>query len=210
MRAEAAGTQRGEVVMTRNKMALAMVAAGGLLVAGCGALYLEAATYQLLASNVALQEIAKLITGGAISEGRIEIARIGLDAAIREGIDAHTLNIAVGHVPGTARPGDRGNVVLTGHRDSFFRALRKVRAGDTVKVLWGEGPILYLVESTTVVERDATQVMDPSEDHVLTLITCYPFGFIGRAPQRFIVRARQILPMPRAQAAAAGGTSEWS
>jgi sortase A len=137
-----------------------------------------------------------MLTGGAISEGRIEIARIGLDAAIREGIDAHTLNIAVGHVPGTARPGDRGNVVLTGHRDSFFRLLRKVRAGDTVRVLWDEGPVLYLVESTSVVDRDAIEVMHPTAGHTLTLITCYPFGFIGRAPQRFIVRARQILPMP--------------
>jgi LPXTG-site transpeptidase (sortase) family protein len=177
-------------------MALAMVAAGALLVAGCSALYLEAAAYQLLASSVTLQGIASMLSDGAISEGRIEIARIGLDAAIREGIDAHTLNIAVGHVPGTARPGDRGNVVLTGHRDSFFRALRKVRAGDTVRVLWDEGPILYLVESTSVVERDAIEVMHPTKDHVLTLITCYPFGFIGRAPQRFIVRARQILPTP--------------
>ena len=177
--------------MTR-KIALSMVAAGALLAAGCGALYLEAAAYQLLASNVTLRGIAGLLAGGAISEGRIEIARIGLDAAIREGIDAHTLNIAVGHVPGTAKPGDRGNVVLTGHRDSFFRALRKVRAGDTVRVLWDEGPILYLVESTSIVNRDAIEVMHPTSDHTLTLITCYPFNFVGNAPKRFIVHADRV------------------
>ena len=190
--------------MTR-RMALAMVAAGALLVAGCCALYLEATAYQLVASSAVARGIAGLLTGGAISEGRIEITRIGLDAAIREGTDAHTLLIAVGHVPGTATPGDRGNVVLTGHRDSFFRALRKVRAGDTIKVLWGEGPVLYLVESTSVVERDAIEVTHQTQEHILTLITCYPFGFIGRAPQRFIVRARQILPMPGVAAVTGDG-----
>jgi sortase A len=127
--------------------------------------------------------------------GRIEIPRVGMSAIVREGDDAATLSIAVGHIPGTARPGERGNVALAGHRDSFFRALRHIRAGDVIRLrVPGRGDE-YRVDSTEVVAADETRVLASTRDAVLTLVTCYPFGWIGHAPRRFIVHAR-LLPAP--------------
>jgi sortase A len=125
--------------------------------------------------------------------GRIDIPRVGVSAIVREGDDAGTLSIAVGHIPGTARPGERGNVALAGHRDSFFRALRNIRAGDVIRLrVPGRGDE-YRVDSTEVVGADETRVLASTRDAVLTLVTCYPFGWIGHAPRRFIVHARLAL-----------------
>ena len=121
--------------------------------------------------------------------GRIDIPRVGVSAIVREGDDAGTLSIAVGHIPGTARPGERGNVALAGHRDSFFRALRDIRAGDVIRLrVPGRGDE-YRVDSTEVVGADETRVLASSRDAVLTLVTCYPFEWVGHAPKRFVVRA---------------------
>ncbi len=126
--------------------------------------------------------------------GRIEIPRVGVSAIVREGDDDETLSIAVGHIPGTARPGERGNVALAAHRDSFFRALRHVRVGDVIRVrVPGRGDE-YLVDSTEVVQADETRVLAATRDAVLTLVTCYPFEYIGHAPRRFVVHARLSLP----------------
>ncbi len=122
--------------------------------------------------------------------GRIEIPRIGVSAIVREGDDDTTLAVAVGHIPGTARPGERGNVALAGHRDSFFRALRNIRVNDTVRFRTAGGQFEYRVDSTEVVEPRETRVLSSTGESVLTLVTCYPFGFLGRAPKRFIVHAR--------------------
>ena len=122
--------------------------------------------------------------------GRIEIPRIGVQAIVREGDDDTTLAVAVGHVPGTARPGERGNVALAGHRDSFFRALRNIRVNDVIRFRTPGGPIEYRVESTEVVGPRETRVLASTGESVLTLVTCYPFGFLGRAPKRFVVHAR--------------------
>jgi sortase A len=128
--------------------------------------------------------------------GRIEIPRVGVSAIVREGDDAETLSVAVGHIPGTARPGERGNVALAGHRDSFFRALRHVRAGDVIRLrVPGRGDE-YLVDSTEVVRPDETRVLASSRDAVLTLVTCYPFEYLGHAPRRFVVHARLCLRAP--------------
>jgi LPXTG-site transpeptidase (sortase) family protein len=121
--------------------------------------------------------------------GRIEIPRIGVSAIVREGDDDKTLSVAVGHIPGTARPGERGNMVLAGHRDSFFRALRHIRLRDTIRIRTVGGRYEYLVDSTEVVRAEDTRVLDPTGDAVLTLVTCYPFEYVGHAPNRFIVRA---------------------
>jgi sortase A len=127
--------------------------------------------------------------------GRIEIPRIGLSAIVREGDDDTTLAVAVGHVPGTARPGERGNMALAGHRDSFFRALRHIKVDDVIQVRTLGRGYEYLVNSTEVVKADETRVLNPTGDAVLTLVTCYPFGYVGHAPNRFIVRARlSLLP----------------
>ncbi len=124
--------------------------------------------------------------------GRIEISRVGLTAMVQEGVDESTLRRAVGHIPGTPLPGGRGNVALAGHRDTFFRGLRQVRQDDEITMTTLSGSYRYRVESTKVVEPEETEVLADAEDYILTLVTCYPFNFVGSAPQRFIVRARRI------------------
>lgn len=121
--------------------------------------------------------------------GLIEIPRIGVSAIVREGDDVATLAVAVGHVPGTARPGEHGNMALAGHRDSFFRALRHIRTGDTIRIRTAGLHYDYRVDSTEVVGPLETRVLGPTAETVLTLVTCYPFGFVGHAPDRFVVRA---------------------
>ena len=130
------------------------------------------------------------IPGGAL--GRIEITRIGLAAMILEGTDERTLRRAVGHIPGTPLPGQQGNVAIAGHRDTFFRELRHVQHDDEIRLTTLDGTYRYLVDSTHVVAAEDTQVLDDSGDTVLTLVTCYPFYFVGPAPKRFIVRAHMI------------------
>jgi len=124
--------------------------------------------------------------------GRIEIARLGLAAMILEGTDRRTLRRAVGHIPGTPLPGQQGNVAITGHRDTFFRPLRNIHNNDEITLTTLNGTYRYLVDSTQVVPPKDTQVLDDSDDTILTLVTCYPFYFVGPAPKRFIVRARKI------------------
>jgi sortase A len=124
--------------------------------------------------------------------GRIEIKSIGLGAMIMEGIDGKTLRHAVGHIPGTPLPGQQGNVALAGHRDTFFRGLRNIHKDDEITLTTLNGTYRYRVDSTRVVKPEDTYVLDNSVDAVLTLVTCYPFYFLGPAPQRFVVRAHRI------------------
>jgi sortase A len=121
--------------------------------------------------------------------GRIEIPRLGVSAVVRAGADARTLRLAVGHIAGTAFPGDRGNVGLAGHRDTFFRKLRDIRPGDVIRVVTPDGTFTYRVSRTNIVNPGDVWVLDPTDQPVLTLVTCYPFSYVGSAPQRFIVRA---------------------
>ena len=124
--------------------------------------------------------------------GRIEISTIGLTAMILEGTDARTLRRAGGHIPGTPLPGQQGNVAITGHRDTFFRPLRNIGKDDEIRLTTLNGSYRYRVDSTKVVEPENTEVLADSDDAVLTLVTCYPFYFVGPAPKRFIVRAHMI------------------
>jgi sortase A len=126
--------------------------------------------------------------------GRITIPRLRLSQVVMEGIDTKTLRRAVGHIPGTALPGDAGNVGLAGHRDTFFRPLKDVRIKDEIDVSTGKGSFEYQVVSLKVVDPENVGVLAPSGENVLTLVTCYPFSFVGAAPQRWIVRARQVSP----------------
>jgi len=126
--------------------------------------------------------------------GRIEIPRIGISAIVREGVDDATLSVAVGHVPGTALPGELGNMALAGHRDSFFRALRHIRVDDTIRFRSPESRYDYRVGSTEVVGPNDTRVLHATGGPVLTLVTCYPFGYVGPAPDRFVVRAYRLAP----------------
>jgi sortase A len=128
-----------------------------------------------------------LSTGPVI--GRIEIPRIGIDTIIAEGTDARTLRRAVGHVTGTALPGEPGNVGIAGHRDTFFRALEGVRPGDEINLTTFDGSYRYVVDSVKIVGPQDVTVLNDSGGSILTLVTCYPFYYVGPAPQRFIVRA---------------------
>ena len=126
--------------------------------------------------------------------GRIEIPRLLLSAVVFEGVDKTTLRRAVGHIPGTALPGRPGNVGLAGHRDTFFRTLKDVRVKDEIQLSTLGGDFRYEVVSLRVVEPDNVGVLAPSGQNVLTLVTCYPFYYVGPAPQRWIVRATQVSP----------------
>ncbi len=128
--------------------------------------------------------------GGLI--GRIDIASLGLSAMMVEGTTNATLRRAVGHVSGTALPGQPGNVGISGHRDTFFRPLRKIHANDIITLTTMAGEFRYRVTSTKVVKPSDVSVLDRGVGEVLTLITCYPFYFVGPAPERFIVRAERI------------------
>jgi sortase A len=126
--------------------------------------------------------------------GRLEIPRLGLAAIVEEGVDQRTLRHAAGHLPGTALPGEAGNVVVAGHRDTFFRPLRDVRAGDALRFVTPEGTFEYAVVALDVVSPTATDVLAQGPRAEATLITCYPFGYVGPAPQRFVVRAALAAP----------------
>lgn len=131
--------------------------------------------------------------------GRLEIPRLKLAVMVREGADEGTLSRAVGHIPGTALPGAIGNVGLAGHRDTFFRGLRNIRADDVIQVETTAGTYRYLVKSTKIVTPRDVSVLKASGGETLTLVTCYPFYYVGSAPKRFIVHATQVGPTPRHQ-----------
>jgi len=143
-----------------------------------------------------MQEVQHVahVTPGLV--GRITIARLNLSVAIGEGADEAVLRRAVGHIAGTALPGQVGNVGLAGHRDTFFRPLRNIRLADTIILTTERGDFRYRVVSTKVVDPHAVEVLGPATKEILTLVTCYPFYFVGKAPRRFIVRADRIRGEP--------------
>lgn len=126
------------------------------------------------------------------SVGRIEIPRLGIAALVRQGVEEKTLARAVGHVPYTALPGQPGNVGIAAHRDTHFRNLRDVKEGDTIRMVTPAGTFDYEVNSLRIVYPRDVEVLDPTPEPSMTLITCYPFNYVGHAPRRFIVSARQL------------------
>jgi len=129
---------------------------------------------------------------GGTPLGQIQIPSVGLAAIILQGDDATTLRLGIGHIPGTALPGQSGNVALAGHRDTFFRALRLLHDGDAITLTTLSGTYLYRVASLRVVTPQDTGVLASSDASTLTLVTCFPFYFVGPAPKRFIVRAKRV------------------
>jgi sortase A len=123
--------------------------------------------------------------------GRIEIPRLGMKVVILEGTTSQTLRLGVGHIEGTALPGEAGNVALAGHRDTFFRGLKDIRASDEIQVQSATGIARYEVDTVRVVAPDDIEVLAPSAGAAITLVTCYPFHFIGPAPERFVVHAHK-------------------
>jgi sortase A len=207
---------RARLLLRRVEYALWI--AGALATGFCAGIFLEAHLYQALENQRLEAELnarrpgvpsAPSITprrerrpiGSLI--GRVEIPRLGFRAIVLEGSDSGTLRVAVGRIPETADPGQKGNIVLAGHRDSFFRPLKGIRDGDEIELVTPQGNYRYSVQWTQVVNPTDTQVLQPTRDASLTLVTCYPFHYIGPAPQRFIVRARQIDAGPPTQVSAA-------
>lgn len=128
--------------------------------------------------------------------GRIEIPRLDVSAIVRAGVDARTLQLAVGHIPGTALPGGPGNIGLAAHRDTFFRRLRYVRPRDEIRLVTTSGTFSFSVERTRIVMPKDMWVLNATDTPTLTLVTCYPFTYVGAAPQRFIVHAVSVASGP--------------
>jgi sortase A len=124
--------------------------------------------------------------------GKIEIPRIDVSSIIREGVDDETLSRAVGHIPGTPVFGERGNVALAAHRDTFFRGLKGIAKGDLINVKTPGASYEYHVIGTRIVKPDDVEVLDSNGSEELTLVTCWPFNYVGHAPKRFIVKARRV------------------
>jgi sortase A len=121
--------------------------------------------------------------------GILRIPKINVEVPVLEGTDDLVLNRGVGHVAGTATPGEDGNVAIAGHRDGFFRGLKDVVVGDKIELATPERTENYIIDSITIVARTDVSVLQRRSRSSLTLITCYPFYFIGSAPQRYIVQA---------------------
>jgi sortase A len=142
----------------------------------------------------------------------LRIPKVHLEAPVLDGTDDLTLNRGVGHIVGTDRPGEDGNIGIAGHRDGFFRVLKDVSPGDPIELVTPERVVTYVVDQIVLVRPDDVSVLQPRSRPSLTLITCYPFYFVGSAPQRYIVQAsveRSELPIRQAskQASSAPGDS---
>ena len=124
--------------------------------------------------------------------GRLTIPRLHLRAIVREGAGEGVLSLGVGHIPGTALPGQNGNIGLAGHRDTLFRGLRTIVKDDLILLETRRGVYAYRVESTQIVRPSNVSVLYPGPHAELTLVTCYPFYYVGAAPDRFIVKTRQV------------------
>lgn len=120
----------------------------------------------------------------------LRIPKIHLEVPVFNGTDDTTLNRGVGRVLGTAEIGQRGNMAIAGHRDGFFRGLKDVGPGDTLKLVTPNKAIHFVIERTEVVQPENVSVLADTGIPSLTLVTCFPFYFVGNAPQRFIVHAR--------------------
>ena len=131
--------------------------------------------------------------------GRLEVPRLGLSTIVVQGDDQYSLLVGAGHLPETPLPWHDGNSVLAGHRDTDFRPLRNIREGDTIRFQTGDMAIEYVVRETSIVEPTDLTPLRATTRPTLTLITCYPFAYIGPAPKRFVVRAERA-PSSRADA----------
>ena len=148
----------------------------------------RAALERMRAAAPAVVYASAVITAGSLI-GSLDIPRLRLSAMIAQGDDDATLKVAIGHLPETPLPWHGGNSALAGHRDTFFRPLQHIRVGDELRVSTLHGDFRYQVRETMVVGPNDVWVLDPTNRPMLTLITCYPFSYVGKAPRRFIVRA---------------------
>jgi sortase A len=174
----------------------------GILALGyVGFIMLDARLYQesakrSLASQIQVEkaphaiQIAPAIKTGDVL-GRLDIPRLGLSVAVLQGTSSRMLRLGAGHIGGTPLPGEAGNSAIAGHRDTFFRGLKDIRTSDEIQFQTATGQSRYQVDWAKVVEPNDTSVLAPSTQSELTLVTCYPFYYVGPAPNRFVVRAHR-------------------
>jgi LPXTG-site transpeptidase (sortase) family protein len=124
--------------------------------------------------------------------GELNIPRLHLSVVVFEGDDAGILKIGAGHIPGTALPSGNGNIGIAAHRDTYFRPLRVIHPDDVITLRTPAGAARFTVTRTEIVRPTDVKVLAPAPGRDLTLVTCYPFSYVGHAPQRFIVHARKI------------------
>ena len=124
--------------------------------------------------------------------GVLEIPRLGISEVVAEGESDDLLKVSIGHLADTPAPWQPGNSALAAHRDTHFRPLRDIREGDEIRLRTEHGTLTYRVRDRWIVNPDEVWVLDPSKTRRLTLITCYPFNYVGNAPQRFVVQADAV------------------
>jgi sortase A len=173
---------------------------GSAALAYVGITLLNARLYQVSAKH-SLETQIQMVKEPSVSQvkptikegdvlGRIDIPRLGVSVAVLQGTSSRMLRLGAGHIEGTALPGDPGNSGIAGHRDTFFRELKDIRVNDEIQLQTATGLSRYEVDWVKVVEPHDTTVLDPSTaESTLTLVTCYPFYFLGPAPNRFVVHA---------------------
>jgi len=186
--------------MIRRLLALLLVLAGCsvLLVSGVALFWSEGLQRLFVPSLPSLEHRRE--GDGAQTEreaqpgrpiGLLEIPRLGLSSVVVEGDDAAALLLGVGHLSDTPLPWHDGNSVFAAHRDTFFRPLAGIRKNDVIRFSTAGAELEYVVKETRIVASTDVGVLDPTPAATLTLITCYPFHYIGPAPDRFIVRAER-------------------
>jgi sortase A len=197
--------------MARNRpwFAWTLLGFGVMCIMWCGWVIAKERSFQLEQRSVLERELSaspsmQLASGAAAGStvapnliGRLDIARVKLSAMVVEGDDEETLNVAVGHLPDTPFPWQSGNSALAGHRDTFFRPLKDVRVGDEIVLTSLRGELHYRVEKTVIVDPRDLSVLKPSAKPMLTLVTCFPFFYVGHAPRRFVVQASRLDADPR-------------
>jgi len=171
----------------------AILASGAVLVLLAGLVWADGATKSRAAivdferHHAAPQSEAPQKTGSALAVLRIESA--GMEVPVFETTSKSALDKGAGHVEGSIEPGGSGNIAIAGHRDTFFRGLKDVQVGAEIEMATPQGSRVFRVSELKIVDPLDVSVLDPTEDTVLTLITCYPFYYVGPAPDRYIVRA---------------------
>jgi sortase A len=186
----------------------ALFAIGGGLAVWCAAILVEARFHQaaplpqppLVVTQTALPGDSGDIKApspapapaAGVLLGRLEAPSVKLSTVVLEGSDDGTLSRGSGHIEDTPFPGQPGNVGIAGHRDTTFRALRRIKLGDALEFKTADRLYRYQISKTWIVGPDDVYVLDPTPKPALTLVTCYPFEFVGHAPNRFIVRADLI------------------
>jgi sortase A len=189
------------IAMWRRSLGVVLILIGVVAVMWVAFHFASAAWYerQIRAALETLRQAPPLETPAApatlpVGEpiGTLEITRVGLSGVVVEGDSDAVLDRAIGHLPDTPLPWQHGNSALAAHRDTIFRPLKGVRLGDVLRLKTPHGDFDYRVSETLIVKPEDVWVLEPTSVTTLTLISCWPFNYIGHAPERFIVRAERI------------------